>query len=130
MRLYADDTIVYREINSIDDDNNLQECLLTVSEWTTTLLIDFNICKYHIIPITKKRSTIFFHYTIFDNTLERVDDHEYLGVLIPHNLCWEKHCMKITKNANKTLGLLRHTLSPCSKEVKSRAYQALVRPQH
>ena len=29
--------------------------------------------------------------------------------------------------ANKTLGLLRRTLSPCSKEVKTRAYQALVR---
>ena len=33
------------------------------------------------------------------------------------------------KKASKTLGLLRRTLSLCSKEVKSRAYQALVRPQ-
>ena len=41
----------------------------------------------------------------------------------------EKHCNKITKKANKTLVLLRHTLSPCSKEVKSRAHQTLVRPQ-
>ena len=39
------------------------------------------------------------------------------------------HCNKNTKKASKTLGLLRHTLSPCSKEVKSRAYQALVQPR-
>ena len=34
----------------------------------------------------------------------------------------------ITKTANKTFGLLHGTLYPCSKEVKSRAYQALVQP--
>ena len=26
------------------------------------------------------------HYTIFGNTLERIDDHEYLEVSISHNL--------------------------------------------
>ena len=36
---------------------------------------------------------------------------------------------KITKKANRTLRLLHRTLSPCSKEVKSRAHQTLVRPQ-
>ena len=39
------------------------------------------------------------------------------------------HCNKIAKKASQTLGLLHRTLSPCSKEVKSRAYQALVWPQ-
>ena len=32
-------------------------------------------------------------------------------------------------NASKALGLLRRIPSPCSKEVESRTYQALVRPQ-
>ena len=66
---------------------------------------------------------------IFGNTLECVDDHVYLWASISHDLCWEKHCNKISKEANKTLGLLRRTLSSCSKEVKSRVYQALIRPQ-
>ena len=62
---------------------------LTLSEWITTWLMDFNICKCAILPITKKRNTRFVNYTIFGNTLERVDDHEYLVVLISHDLCWE-----------------------------------------
>ena len=102
---------------------------MTLSEWSTTWLMDFNICKCAILSFTKKRNTSFFNCTIFGNTLERVDDHEYLGISISCDLCWEKYCNKITKKASKTLGLLRHTLSPCSKEVKSRTYQALVRPQ-
>ena len=104
--------------------------ILTLSELTTTWLMNFNICKCAILPITKERDTRFFNYTIFGNTLERVDDHEYLGVSVSRDLSWEKHCYKITKKASKTLGLLRRTLSPYSKEVKSRVHQALVRPQH
>ena len=70
-----------------------------------------------------KCNACFIHYTIFG-----VDDHECLGVSISHDLHWEKHCNKINKNANKTFGLCL-TLSPCSKEVKSIAYQSLVQPQ-
>ena len=128
MHLYADDTIDYRDI-SINDHNILQEDLDTLSEWTATLLMDFNICKCAILPINKKCNTSFLNYTIFGNILEHVDDHEYLGISISHDLYWEKHCNRIAKKASKTLGLLRRTLSPCSKEVKSSAYQALVRQQ-
>ena len=101
--------------------------ILTLSEWSTTWSMDINICKCAFHPITKKRKTSFFSHTIFGNTLERVDDHEYIGASILHDLCWEKHCNKITNKASKTLGLFRRTPSPCSKDVKSRAYQTLVR---
>ena len=102
--------------------------ILTLCEWTTTWLMDF-ICKSTILPITKMCNTSFLNNSIFGNTLECVYDHEYLGVSISHDLCWENHSNKITKEANKTLLLLHHTLSPCSREIKSRAYQALVRPK-
>ena len=36
MRLYADETIVYREINFITDHNILQENLDTLHEWSNT----------------------------------------------------------------------------------------------
>ena len=92
--------------------------------------MDFNICECAILPITKKCNTSAFHYAIFGNALERdVDDHEYLWISISHDLCWKKCCNKITKKANKTLGLSFHTVFPSSKEVKSGAYQVLVRPQ-
>jgi len=129
MRLFADDSIVYREIKSIDDHVILQRDLDALAEWSTTWLMHFNVGKCAILPITKKHSPSVFQYNIFGETLQRVKDHEYLGVTISHDLKWDKHCSKITKKANKTLGLLRRTLSPCSREVKNRAYQALVRSQ-
>ena len=45
IRLYADDTIMYTEIKSINDYNILREDLDTLSGWKTTWLMDFNIHK-------------------------------------------------------------------------------------
>ena len=41
----------------------------------------------------------------------------------------EIHCSKIIIEANESIGLPHHALYPCSKEMKSRTYQTLVRPQ-
>ena len=102
--------------------------ILTLSECSTILLMVFRICKCVILPITKRRNTSIFHYTIFGNTLEHVYEHEYLGVSISHDLRWEIHCNKISKKVNKSLGLVSRSSSPCCKEVKRTAYQTLMRP--
>ena len=41
---------------------------------------------------------------------------------------WGAHCSEIAAKANKSLGLNRRSLKPCSAEVKERAYMTLVRP--
>ena len=82
-----------------------------------------------ILSIIKKRDASLIYYTILGNSLERVDSHDFLGVSTSYDLRWKKHYNKINKKANKTLRLLRSTLSPYYKEVKSRTYQTFVRPQ-
>ncbi|XP_072024943.1 uncharacterized protein [Amphiura filiformis] len=129
MRLFADDSIVYRDIVSPDDHQVLQKDLNELANWSSKWLMHFNVGKCAILPITNKRKTSLFDYTILGQPLARVDQHEYLGVTISSKLRWDAHCNKITQKANRTLGLIRRTLSPCSQEVKARAYQALVRPQ-
>ena len=43
-------------------------------------------------------------------------------------LRWGAHCSKIAAKANKSLGLIRRSLKPCSTEDKERAYMTLIRP--
>ena len=129
MRLFADDSIVYREITTQNDYLALQKDLECLSSWSSTWLMHFNIAKCSILTITNKRSPSLFQYTINGQSLARVDQADYLGVTISKDLRWENHCHKITQKANRTLGLLRRTLSPCTHEVKAKAYQTLVRPQ-
>lgn len=129
MRLFADDSIVCREIESPEDHEILQKDLDALADWSSKWLMHFNIKKCAILSITRKRKPSQYQYNILGHTLARVDQHEYLGVTISHDLRWDSHCHKIRQKASRTLGLLRRTLSPCRQDVKARAYQALVRPQ-
>ena len=51
-----------------------------------------------------------------------------LGVKITRRLCWSDHISSAAAKANRILSLLRRSMYGCSKEVKKRAYVALVRP--
>jgi len=127
--LFADDSIVYRVIRSFEDHVILQQDLNKLASWSETWLMKFNIAKCASLTITRKRKPSVFQYTIFGQDLAQVDDHEYLGVTISKDLRWSKHCNKVCQKSYRTLGLLRRTLSPCTQEVKAKAFKALVKPQ-
>lgn len=61
--------------------------------------------------------------------LEEVNSCPYLGVELSKDMNWLSHINKISKKANKMLGLLRRNIFSCPAEVKSIAYKALVRPR-
>jgi hypothetical protein len=129
IKLFADDSILYREIEGQSDLEILQKDLDTLAAWSNTWLMRFNVKKCAIMSITHKRSPQIYEYTLLGENLNRVEKHDYLGVTISHNLKWNDHCNKVIKKASRTLGLLRRTLSPCTRQVKAQAYQSLIRPQ-
>ena len=119
-RLFADDGVVYREIKSQSDHNILQEDLDTLSTWSKTWLMGFNIKKCAVLTITRKRKPSTHMYHLVGEHVPRVDHYKYLGVTISHDLRWNLHCQQTRHKASRTLGLLRRTLTPCSKEVKKK----------
>lgn len=129
IRLFADDSIVYRIIRSYKDHQILQQDLQVLAEWSRVWLMEFNINKCAVLSISRKRSPSHFQYTIFGQPLSKVDQYDYLGITIAKDLRWNSHCHTTIRKANRTLGLLRRTLAPCSRDVKARAYESLVRPR-
>ena len=129
MRLFADDSVIYREIHTENDISILQQDLQTLSGWSVKWLVAFNVKKCASLTITRKGTPIQHNYKLSNETIPRADKYKYLGVTITKDLRWNTHCQLILNKANKTLGLLRRTQSPCSKEVKSKAYMSLVRSQ-
>ena len=85
--------------------------------------------KCSVLFITLKRNSIFHDNNILGATLKRVSKHDYLGVTISSDLSWLSHVTNISNKASRILGLLKRTLSPRSRNVKSIAYKVLVRPQ-
>ena len=129
IKLFADDSVLYRNIHNQNDQVILQNDLDTISSWAEKWLMELNINKCFVLSSTLKRYSIFHDKNTLGAMLKRVTNHDYLGVTISSDLNWLRHVKKIYIKASRTHGLLKRTLSPCSQSVKSIAYKMLVRPQ-
>ena len=128
LRLFADDSLLYREIRSIQDGTILQEDLQTLVEWSATWQMKFHPLKCYHLRVTKKKHPLDTQYEMLGHNLERVEHYPYLGVEISRDLSWTNHVKKVTSKANHALGFVRRNLSSCPRPVKVQMYQALVRP--
>ena len=61
--------------------------------------------------------------------LESVNAAKYLGVTICKNLSWNSHIDNITTKANRTLGFVKRNIQTKNKDIRTMAYNTLVRPQ-
>ena len=129
VRLFADDCIVYRDINNIQDTEILQDDLNTLVQWERDWQMSFNASKCFQMRITHKRKFIRANYRLGNNTLEEVKHNPYLGVELSHDLNWATHINQITSKANKMLGLLKRNLHHCNTRTKDIAYKTLIRPK-
>jgi hypothetical protein len=129
IRLFADDSILYREIRNPVDHSILQEDLNTIFNWADTWQISFNASKCQHLSITRKIKQSHFNYKVAQQVIEKTTSHKYLGVTITSDLSWNEHVANLKSKACSTLGVIRRNLGPCSQNVKLRAYQTLVRPQ-
>ena len=128
VRLFADDCVLYRQINNQSDHYQLQADLDLLTEWQHTWQLHFNTKKCFVMRITHARNPKVFNYTLGDHPLEVTNCHPYLGVDLSNNFLWRNHINRITASANKQLGFIRRNLYSCTKEIKQTAYLALVRP--
>ena len=129
IRLFADDSIVYREIRSPADHQILQTDIQMLTDWSKKWQINFNTSKCHLLTITHKPKPSEFTYTISNQPISRVNSHPYLGVTIDAKLSWSKHIQGTASKSAKTLGLLKRTLYPAKPKVREAAYNMLVRPK-
>ena len=129
LRLFADDSIIYKTIHNKDDTDKLQQDLNAAGQWETDWLMKFHPDKCNIISITSKRNKIHHDYKLHNHTLQQVESSKYLGITLQNNLKWDKHINNITANANRSLGFLKRNLKLNSPHIKEHAYKALVRPK-
>ena len=94
IKLFPDDSMLYRNIRNENGQVILQNALDTISSWAEKWLMELNINKCSVLSITLKRNYTFHDSNILVTTLMRVTSHVYHGVTISSDLNWLRHARK------------------------------------
>ena len=125
--LFADDCLLYREIDTPNDSQTLQSDLYKLETWANEWLMSFNINKCEVIQITLK-NPIQSAYYLYGHQLKQVTEAKYLGVTLDSKLNFNKHIDAVCKKVNTMLSFIRRNLHTQLTHVKSQAYRMYIRP--
>ena len=114
VRLFADDCLLYREINNENDQNTLQKDLQNLAKWATNWGMRINAKKCYMPSLKKK---IQGSYKLDDHTLEQAPSSPYLGVHIQEDLKWKEHINNVTKRKQFQLGLPKKEFTTLSERM-------------
>ena len=128
VRLFADDCVLYREINNEFDNQSLQDDLDTLVDWQNTWQMSFNPKKCHTMRLTHSKKPKLYDYKLGDSILQETKSHSYLGVTLTNDLTWNNHIIQVASTANRTLAFVMRNLHQCPQDIKVSAYKTLVRP--
>ena len=129
VRLFADDCILYRVIDSAEDSKLLQEDLDRLAAWEKKWGMDFHPQKCNTMTSASKKKKIqLYDYILKKHTLARTSCAKYLGVDISSDLNWKNHIARTTTKANNMLGFIRRNIKTNNRTIKANAYFTLVRP--
>ena len=95
IKLYADNTKVYREISDIAIDTSiLQSDLFHLRNWSEVWQLNFNAKKCEIMRVTHNRDKSVPHYSLVPpgQRLRSVCSVKDLSITISHDLSWSTRC--------------------------------------
>ena len=127
--LFADDTKIFKVLNSENDKDMLQSDLTNLMDWSKKWLLSFHPDKCKHIHIPRERGDPIDHryYLIQGKDLELIESEKDIGVHIDQNINFDKHISAISNKANAMFAMLRRAFQYIDKETFIPLYKALVR---
>lgn len=127
--LYADDTKIYKQINSIEDAVALQEDLNSSFHWCSDNGLEVNIKKCVSMSYTKKKNKLVYNYSLGGELLDEVEYFKDLGVVFDSKLSFNRHIGDISTVAWRTWGLVyRNFRQFRSQKILFLLYKTMIRP--
>ena len=126
IKLFADDTKLYRKIENANDANALQTDLNSLLEWTKIWHIDFNEDKCKSMTLNSKNLSS--EYSINDKCISKVNSGCDLGIIFDKNIKFSDHVTLKVKKANSLLALIRKSFKNLDKKSWTTIYKTLIRP--
>lgn len=128
IRLYADDCVVYREVNCRRDSTFLQEDISKIQNWCIKWNMSFNLGKCYHLRFTRKQNIYESTYFLDGQPLSVVREAKYLGIVFSDNLRWDRHVDFVAARASRMLCFLCRNFRKVPSKLKQTLYFTYVRP--
>ena len=128
VKLFADDSAVYRRISSKNDHITLQKDLDSLVQWERDWSMEFHPDKCQLLRISLKQNNSQFQYKIHNTEIKPTSNAKYLGITINNKLSWNTHINNMCQKGNNTLNFINRNFWTCKEKVKANLYKTYVRP--
>ena len=130
IRLFADDTILYKVVRNIDlAAAELNIDLESIKFWAKIWKVDFNPLKSKSLLITKKNQNIQHPpLKMSQSHIEEINEHKHLGITFCTTLTWTNHMSEISRKAWKRIGSLRRYKFLLDRGSLFKMYTTFIRP--
>ena len=126
VKIFADDTKIYRPVSQTADSEQLQKDLETISAWSDKWQLPFNggKCKsLHVGPRNASQP-----YQLHGVELEQLSAEKDLGIIMDTELKFRKQAAAASAKGNQMLALLKRSFMCIDSSTLPLLYKALVRP--
>ena len=106
MLMYADHTTLYCNIKQNISEIEINDELWKVSQWLAAKKLSFNVCKTKYMVFRMRNKFVSYpDLQINGNTIERVTQFNFLGLILQESLSWDKHINHISLKVSKAIGI-------------------------
>ena len=130
VKLFADDTKLYKRITCQQDTQNVQRSVTSATTLAKDWDMEFNDTKRHHLHIGKHH--LGHNYTLETQQREfeitKVESEQDLCVTLDKNLSFREHISTKINLANRNLGIIFRSFSYLDPEMFLSLYKSLVRP--
>jgi len=133
LRLFADDSLLYRQIKTPEDQYILQRDIDKLADWARLWQMSFNVKKCHVLRIKRSKRTTRSQgecvYSMAGVRLVEVEHHPYLGVELDNTLSWDTQLKNINSKSIRVLNMIRRNFTlGTTLDIRKALYFSLVRP--
>ena len=129
IKLFADDAcLTYSCTDPFKLETNINKELIKINTWRKINKLSVNFTKSNYMIFTNRKLNLNFNIIMDGNSLNRVKETKYLGVIMQDNLKWNSHIQHITNKISKASYILvkiRHYVDLFSLKM---LYNSLIKP--
>ena len=126
IKLFADDTKVYRRVLGSGKDDGLQADIDALDEWSTKWMLPLNAAKCKVMHIGHHNPQL--AYNLNGVPIKVTDEEKDLGIVIDSQLNFQRQTSAAIAKASQTLAVLRRSFANVNESTLPLLFNTMVRP--